>query len=426
MSVSPLVRLLAASALLGLFGPSPLAAQDAPVLIRAARMFDARRGVIVPDARILVQGGRITAVGGAAPAGASVLELGDVTLLPGLIDAHTHLTFEIKPGFENAAVKSTAADAALLGARNARITLEAGFTTVRDVGSSDFTDIALMHAIDRGDVPGPRIIPAGHSLGITGGHCDHTGFAPGVVERDARGGIADGVDGMLRAVRYQAKHGAKVIKICATAGVLSFDATVGAQQMSDEELRAVVEESARHGLRVAAHAHGLVGIKAAIRAGVTSIEHGSELDDETFSLMKARGTWLVPTTCLVQKLDTSRLPALLKSKAEDVLPRAQASLRRAIAAGVKIALGTDAAVIPHGINGCEFSAYVDRGMTPAAALRSGTLSGAELLGVTDRGEIAAGLLADLVAVPGNPLADITAMERVTFVMKGGAVVRHVK
>lgn len=400
----------------------PLPAQSAPVAVTAARYVDVRRGVAVPDAVIVVQDGKIVQVGGPVPAGARVLALGDVTLLPGFIDTHTHLTLAIQPGFEYLPVTETGADAALHGARNARITLQAGFTTVRDVGASSFADVALMRAIGRGDVPGPRMVPSGHSIGITGGHCDHTGFAPGVAEEGPEGGVADGPDAVTRAVRYQAKHGAKVIKLCATAGVLSFDATVGAQQLSDAELRAAVEEAARHGLKVAAHAHGNVGIKAAIRAGFASIEHGSELDDDALNLMKARGTFLVPTTCLADKLNTGTLPAAIRAKAEDVLPRAKQSISRAIAAGVKIAFGTDAAVIPHGTNACEFEAYVARGMTPAAALRSATLHGAELLGTPDRGEIATGLLADLVAVQGNPLTDITATSHVAFVMKGGEVV----
>jgi imidazolonepropionase-like amidohydrolase len=234
----------------------------------------------------------------------------------------------------------------------------------------------------------------------------------------------DGPDQVTQAVRYQLKHGAKVIKICATAGVLSFEESVGAQQMSDEEMAAAVGEAKRHGVKVAAHAHGTAGIKAAIRAGVASIEHGSMLDDETFALMKQRGTYLVPTTYLADAIDLAVLPPVFRTKAENVLPLARASLTRAIRAGVKIAFGTDAAVIPHEHAVREFNSLVQRGMSPLEALRAGTVNAADLLGTPDRGRLAAGLLADIVAMPGNPLEDIRATERVTFVMKGGRVFRN--
>jgi imidazolonepropionase-like amidohydrolase len=320
------------------------------------------------------------------------------------------------------AVTEGAADAALRGARNARATVEAGFTTVRNLGSADFTDIALARAINAGFVPGPRIVGAGHSIGVTGGHCDMTGFAPGLMENDWRTGVADGPDEAQKAVRYQIKHGAQVIKICATAGVLSFEAAVGAQQMSAAEMTAVVEEAARHGLRVAAHAHGTAGIKAAIRAGVTSIEHGSILDDEAIALMKERGTYLVPTSYLADAIDKEALPPLIRAKAETVLPLARESLRKAIAAGVKVALGTDAAVIRQGHNGRELGVYVSLGMTPIQAVRSATTVAAEVLGVADRGAIEAGMLADIIAVPGDPLQDVKLFEQVRFVMVGGKVV----
>lgn len=317
-------------------------------------------------------------------------------------------------------MRETPGDRALRGARNAAITLRAGFTTVRDLGASDFADIALMRAIDEGWVPGPSVIPAGHAIGITGGHCDETGWAPGVLQLGVEQGIADGPDAVMAAVRHQAKYGAKVIKICATAGVLSHDATVGAQQLSDEEMEAVVEEAARHGLRVAAHGHGPEGIVAAIAAGVNSIEHGSMLTDEALALMQERGTWLVPTTTL-RDIELPDLPPAILAKRRSLATVAKESLRRAIKAGVKIALGTDAGVLPHGQNGREVAAMVDRGMAPADALRAGTLGSAELLGVSDRGVIAAGKVADLIAVEGNPLEDPTAVQRVRWVMKGGIV-----
>ncbi len=403
-----------------------LEAQE-PVVLRAARMLDVTAGRILASPVIAVSNGRIQSVtfGAATPQGAGqVIDLGDVTLLPGLIDAHTHLTSNLERGSEFRDLTETAADVTVRGVRNARAMLMSGFTTVRDVGARDFADIALMRASDNGWIDAPRIIAAGHSIGITGGHCDATGLRPGVLELSEREGVSDGPDQVVRAVRYQLKHGAKVIKICATAGVLSFEESVGAQQMSEAEIAAAVREATNHGIKVAAHAHGTAGIKAAIRGGVASIEHGSILDDETFALMKQRGTYLVPTTYLADAIDLAVLPAIFRSKAEAVLPQARSSVERAIRAGVKIAFGTDAAVIPHEHAVREFNTLVRRGMSPLEALRAGTVNAADLLGTADRGRIAAGLLADIVAVPGNPLDDIRATERVTFVMKGGRVYRH--
>lgn len=406
-----------------------LCLQDSPAapvtIVRAARLFDAESGTLKTGLRVRIEGERIAAVeadGAPLPPGAMVMDLGDRTLLPGLMDCHVHLTSDLDEGWVTRDVTETAADAALRGVRNARLTLRAGFTTVRNVGAGGFADVALMRAIERGFVEGPRVIPAGHSLSITGGHGDVTGYAPGVAEPGPENGVADGVDECVAAVRYQIKHGAQVIKICATAGVLSWEPPVGAQQFTAEEMRAIVEEAARHGLAVAAHAHGLEGIRAAVRAGVASIEHGSMLDAETIALMKESGTFLVPTTHLADAIDLSVLPAPIRAKAEWILPRAKDNLRLAIAAGVKIAFGTDAAVIPHGTNAREFATLVRRGMTPAAALQAATVRAAELCRTPDRGRIAPGLLADLVAVPGDPLRDVSVTERVDFVMKGGVVV----
>jgi imidazolonepropionase-like amidohydrolase len=399
--------------------PEPEAASA--VVVRAARMVDVERGEVVAPALVVVDSGRIRSVGAAGvPPNARTVDLGDLTLLPGLIDAHTHLGADYDMGWELRAVRETPGDRALRGARNAAITLRAGFTTVRDLGGSDFADVALMRAIEDGWVPGPRVIPAGHAIGISGGHCDETGWAPGILSRGVEQGIADGPDQVMAAVRHQAKYGARVIKICATAGVLSHDATVGAQQLSDAEMEAVVEEAARHGLRVAAHGHGDEGIVAAVAAGVNSIEHGSMLTDEALALMKERGTWLVPTTTL-RDIELPDLPPAILAKRRSIAAVAKESLRRAIQAGVRIALGTDAGVLPHGTNGREVAALVDRGMTPLDALRAGTLGSAELLGLTDRGVIAAGKVADLIAVEGDPLEDPTAVQRVRWVMKGGRV-----
>lgn len=399
------------------------AASSQSIVLRAARLLDVESGRIVANPRVVVDGDRITAVNPASlPAGARVIDLGDVTLLPGFIDTHTHLSGEIGPNMLLEPVTQTELDAAYKATKHARTTIMAGFTTVRDYGG-DIT-VALSKAVARGDVIGPHIVPSRNALGITGGHCDVTGYRPGVLEQRVEDGVADGPWEVVQAVRYQIKHGAEVIKTCATAGVLSLEGPVGAQQYSYDELKAMVDEAARHGIKVAAHAHGTEGIKAAVRAGVASIEHGSMLDDEAISLMKERGTYLVPTSYLTERINLAVLPPQMRRKAETVLPLARASLRKAVAGGVKIAFGTDAAVFPHGENAKEFNVYVKAGMSPIAALRSATINATDLLGKTDRGTIAPGRLADLVAVRGNPLDDITATERVQFVMVGGRIVKQ--
>lgn len=421
------LTLAAAIAGLTAAAPAPAVAQAAdagPVAITAARMLDVETGRMRAGVFVVVRDGRIESVADRAPSGMRLIDLGDVTLMPGWIDTHVHLTSQLGQGSFMRPVQETDADAALRGVRHARLTAEAGFTTVRNVGAPGFADVALGHAVERGDIVGPHIIGAGHSLGITGGHCDETGWRPGVLERDYRSGIADGPWDAARAARYQIKHGAEVIKICATAGVLSFEETVGAQQFTTEEMEAIVQEAARHGMKVAAHAHGTEGIKAAVRAGVASIEHGSILDDEAVRLMKEHGTWLVPTQYLADVIPLDALPAPIRAKAEHVLPIMKASFRRAVREGVRIAFGTDAGVYPHGENAREFAAYVAAGMSPLDALRSATTAAAELLGRGDRGRIAPGLLADLVAVPGDPLRDITVTERPVFVMVGGRIVRQ--
>lgn len=392
------------------------------LVVRAARYVDVVAGGYVEPAVVVVRDGRIESLEARAiPEGATVLDLGDRTLLPGFVDCHVHLTFDLEGDFYVSA-RTTAADDALRGAKNARLTLEAGFTTVRNVGARGFADVALMRAIDRGFVPGPRVIPAGHSLGITGGHADETGFAPGVQEHGPEAGVADGVDECTKAVRYQVKHGAQWIKICATAGVLSFETSVGNQQFSRAEMEAIVEEAARHGIRVAAHAHGEEGILQAIHAGVASIEHGSMLTEAIAAEMVRRGTYLVPTSYLAEAIDLDKLPEQLKKKARFVTPLARRNLKMAIDRGVKIAYGTDAAVIPHGHNGREFQVYQKLGMAPIDAIRTATTHACELLQKTDRGRIEVGLLADLVAVSGDPLRDTGVLAHVEFVMKDGEVV----
>jgi imidazolonepropionase-like amidohydrolase len=386
-------------------------------------MLDVVSGRMLENASIVVEGDRITAVNPASPpAGARTIDLGDVTLLPGFIDAHTHLSGEIGANMMLLPVTETNVDAAYHAAKNGRTTVMAGFTTVRDFGGE--VTVALGKAVERGDVTSPHVVPSRNALGITGGHCDVTGYSPGVLEQGPKDGVADGPWEVVEAVRYQIKHGAQVIKTCATAGVLSMEGPVGAQQYTYDELKAMVDEAARHGVRVAAHAHGNEGIKAAVRAGVASIEHGSILDDEAIAMMKERGTYLVPTTYLADRINLDVLPAVMRQKAQTVLPQMRESLRKAIGAGVKIAFGTDAAVYPHGENAKEFAIYVKLGMSPLDALRSATVNGADLLGKDDRGTLAPGKLADIIAVAGNPLADITATERPRFVMLGGRVIRN--
>jgi imidazolonepropionase-like amidohydrolase len=395
---------------------------DGPIIVvKAARLLDVRSGKITRPGIVVVEGERIRAIGdGELPTDAHIIDLGDKTLLPGLTDAHTHLNYDLKEGWATRAATESPELNALRGVPYALATLRAGFTTVRDLGASfGFADVALSRAIERGWVDGPRMITSGHAISITGGHCELTGFAPNVLELTPKEGVADGIDEVLKAVRYQIKHGAGVIKVCATAGVLSFEGPAGAPQYSLEELVAIVEEAERHGLKVAAHAHGTEGIKNAIRAGIHSIDHGSMLDDEAIAMMIEEGTYLVPT--LFQWYLPYDLPPELDEKNEYVKSFVDNSMRKAFAAGVKIAFGTDAGVFEHGLNAQEFAAYVDRGMSPLDAIRTATINAADLLGVDDRGELAPGLLADIIAVPGNPLEDIEVLEDVRFVMKGGKV-----
>jgi imidazolonepropionase-like amidohydrolase len=305
--------------------------------------------------------------------------------------------------------------------------LMAGFTTVRDAGAfPGFPDVALMRAIDAGYVVGPRMFPAGHYLSITGGHCDITGFAPGIMEIGPKQGIANGKDQLLEAIRYQVKHGVKVIKVCATAGVFSKGDSPGAQQYSDEELNIIVEEASRHGLKVMAHAHGSEGIMAAVRAGVASIEHGSMLTIEIVREMKKRGTYLVPNMFLNSKPLPPETPPWTVKKNEFLKPYVEADFKLALKHKLKIAFGTDAGVMAHRDARLEFYAQVSRGMTPLHVLQTATINAADLLGVDDRGQLKKGMLADIIAVDGNPLENIREMENVVFVMKGGVIVRTAK
>jgi imidazolonepropionase-like amidohydrolase len=400
------------------------------IAVKAGLLIDGTGAPPRKNVVVVVADGKILAIGPLVPTGARVVELGDKTVLPGFIDCHVHLAGRVVGEGENwddAAVRDLPQKDAIYGVRNAARTLEAGFTTVRNVGASDFTDIALRDAIRDGIVPGPRIVAAGHAIGIIGGHCDTNGYNPGILERDPEHGIADGVEEIVKAVRYQIKHGADVIKTCATGGVMSEGDAVGIQQYTDEELKALVDEAHHDGRKVAAHAHGAEGIKAALRAGVDSIEHGSMLDDEAIRLFKEKGAFLVPTLMAPESVEALAKSGVLKGqraeKALTMAPLARVNIAKAIAAGVKIALGTDSGVFPHGKNAHEFELLVALGMTPMDAILAGTRNGAELLGLDKEiGTIEPGKIADLVGVDGDPLREIKALTAPVFVMHGGVIV----
>ncbi|HEX6570042.1 MAG TPA: amidohydrolase family protein [Acidimicrobiales bacterium] len=405
-----------------------------PAHLRCARMLDVDKGELIEPGDLLVDGERIVEVASASvPDDAVVIDLGDVTLLPGLMDMEVNLLMG-GPDHRSplVAVQDDPAVKTLRAVANARRTLRAGFTTVRNLGlfvqtGGILLDVALRKAIDLGWIDGPRVVPAGHAITPTGGHLDPTmfqAFAPNVLPLTVDEGIADGVAEVRKAARYQIKHGAQVIKVCASGGVMSHTGPAGAQQYSDEELRAVADEAHRAGLKVAAHAHGDDGIRAAIEAGIDCIEHGSLMSDETLDLMIERGTFLVPTTYLADGMDTSHAAPELQAKAAEVFPRAKRTISKAIERGARIACGTDAPAIPHGRNAKELIALVERGMTPVEAIRAATTVAAELIDVEDRGRLEPGLLADVIGVPGDPTADITVTEEVRFVMKGGQVYRH--
>lgn len=407
------------------------------VVIKAARLIDGTGGPAITNAVLVVTDNNIVSVGPAnsvtVPTNAKVIDLGDVTLLPGFIDAHTHLVGRVlgDPESDMAPARDFESFAAILSVQNARATLMAGFTSVRNVGASGrFDDMALRKAINEGWTPGPRMETAGHALGIRGGHCDSNGFRPGLMDKGIEEGIADGVEQIRAAVRYQIKYGADVIKTCATGGVLSEGDAVGATQYSFEELKALVEEANKLDRKVAAHAHGTEGIKLAVRAGVTSIEHGSFLDEEGVRLMKEQGTFLVPTLSAAETVERAAKNGVLKGlRAEKALAAAAAirrSIKMAVANKVQIALGTDAGVVPHGANAHEFVLMVEwGGMSNMDAIVAGTMNGAKLLGWDKHvGSLQPGKWADLVAVSGDPLADIHAMQNVVFVMKNGVIYKQ--
>src|SRR3954471_23631151 len=395
-----------------------------PTLLRSARLLDIDTGEIEKPGELLIDGERIVDVAPTTvPSDAVVLDVGDLTLIPGLMDMEVNL---LLGGPDHAsplnAVQDDPALRTLRAVANARRTLRSGFTTVRNLGLFIQTgglllDVALKKAIDFGWIDGPRLVPAGHAICPTGGHLDPTmfqAFAPHVLPLTVEEGIANGVSEVRKAVRYQIKHGAKLIKVCASGGVMSHTGPAGAQQYSDEELRAIADEAHRAGLKVAAHAHGDAGIRAAVEAGIDCIEHGSLATEETLELMKQRGTFLVATTYLADGMDVSHAAPELQAKAAEVFPQARKTISRAIEMGVQVACGTDAPAIPHGRNARELIALVDRGMKPIEAIRAATTVSAELIDADDRGRLSPGLLADVIGVAGDPLSDIGVTENVRF------------
>src|SRR5580700_3813413 len=410
---------------------SMVMAQSAPasktVVIRAGHLLDVKPGKALSNQIILIQGDKIASVGSDAqiPAGAQVVDLSNATVLPGLIDAHTHLTMTTNFGYSRLGI--SVPREALTGARNARVTLDAGFTTVRNVGASGFSDVALRDAINAGDVPGPRMLVSGPALSITGGHADNN-LLPFEYHATSDG-VADGVDGVRHMVRQDIKYGADLIKICATGGVLSHGDNPQASQYTLEEMKAIVEEAHRLGRRVAAHAHGAQAILWAGNAGVDSIEHGSYIDDAAIAAMKKNGTYLVPTLYLADwflaNAEQLHVPPEMIAKGREVMPAARKNVAHAFASGVKVAFGTDAAVYPHGLNAHEFAVMVKLGLTPLQSIQAATVNDADLLGWSDRmGAVEPGKWADIIAVDGDPLQDVTTLERVKFVMKGGEVVKN--
>ena len=394
-------------------------------LVRAGHLLDVHSGKLLDAQTIVVQGETIQSIAPTASvtaqAGDTVVDLGSETVLPGLIDVHTHITSnpEFDPYKE---LINTDAKEAINGVVNARTTLLAGFTTIRNVGAGGYTDVDLRDAVNAGQVIGPHMQVSGPPLGITGGHCDEN-LLP-IRYHLTEEGVADGVAAVQQKVRQTIKYGADVIKVCATGGVLSKGDDPQASQYTLEEMKAIVADAHRLGRKVAAHAHGAQGILWASEAGIDSIEHGSYINDTAIAEMKKNGTWLVPTLYLEDwQLEYGKLPPFYQQKMKDVSAVAKKNIRHAYESGVKIALGTDAAVYPHGLNAHEVEVYVrDLGMTPLAAIQTATVNAADLLGWTDKtGSLDAGKWADIIAVDGNPLADVKLLQDVKFVMKSGVV-----
>jgi len=428
-------RTLITSLSLLLIAVLPAAAQNATpspapsrILIRAGHIVDVHTGNEPANQTIVVTGDRITSIAPTSSTpkqpGDTEIDLRSLTVLPGLIDVHTHLTDDNNCDPDHA-LSTSVAMSALIGAHNAKVTLEAGFTTVRNVGAVGYADVDLRDAISAGLVEGPHMQVSGPPLGITGGHCDDN-LLPFSYHQTAEG-VADGVEAVQHRVRETIKYGADLIKICATGGVLSRGDDPQAAQYTLEEMKAIVADAHRLGRKVAAHAHGSQGILWATEAGVDSIEHGSYMNDEDIAALKQHGTYFVPTAYLVDWMQQNgHLPAFYAQKMKDVSVVEKANAKKAIAAGVKVALGTDAAVYPHGLNAHELDVYVNQfGMSPLAALQTGTLNAADLMGWTDKtGSLETGKWADVIAVSGDPLKDVRILQHVTFVMKSGVVYKN--
>jgi imidazolonepropionase-like amidohydrolase len=399
-------------------------------VIRGGRVLNVRTGELRANQAIVIEGDKITQIAPSsevtAASGDTTIDLPEATLLPGLIDMHTHLTYDLNSlGYQGLSI-STAREA-LHGARNAKRTLEAGFTTVRNVGAKDYADIALRDAINDSDVIGPRMVASGPAIGITGGHCDENLLPPAFhLQGD---GVADGIEAVQHKVREVIKYGADVIKICATGGVFSKGDDPNASQFTLEEMKAIVADAHRLGRKVAAHAHGAEGVRWASEAGVDSIEHGHLMDDAAIATLKKNGTYLVPTLFLGEymekNMDRSDVPEYAKQKLRDVIVAMRKNTGKAFAAGVKVAFGTDAAVYPHGLNAGEFHVYVSLGMTPLAAIQTATINASDLLGSKfNVGTLEAGKFADVIAVDGDPTKDVAILEHVKFVMKAGTVYKN--
>ncbi len=418
----------------------PMRAADKVVVLKAARLFDGKSKTLVQNGVVIVQGNKIVDAGSnlPAPPDAQVVDLGDATLLPGFMDGHTHLTLDFSGNYNERRLKEVGlnvSEQAIAATNYARATVEAGFTTVRDlgsrfVGSKEFVDIALRNSINKGMIVGPRMLVATFGIGATGGHFDPTsGFRDMLFGRepDSSEGIADGPDAIRRAVRFEVKNGADVIKGAVSGGVLSLADEVDTPQLTPAEMAALVDESHRLRKKVAVHCHGDQAAKEAIEAGVDSIEHGSFMKPETLTLMKNKGTYLTPTLMatewIMSKIDN--YPPVLQEKAKAAAAARSDMFRNAVKMGVRISFGTDAAVFPHGQNAKEFKLMVDLGMQPIDALRSATATTAELFGIAQKtGTLEKGKFADVIAMPGDPTADITATERVSFVMKEGKIIRN--
>ena len=410
------------------------------IALKAARLFDGKSKTLLSSGVVIVQGNTISEAGSNLPIPdeAQVIDLGDATLGPGFMDAHTHLTFDYSGNYNELRLRSLSENISQLALEmipNARATLEAGFTMVRDVGSGfpnahDFPDVSLRNAINHGIVPGPRMLVATHGIGATGGHFDHSNGYRDMIfgaEADVTDGIADGPDAIRKTVRYEVKNGADVIKAAVSGGVLSLGDEVDVPQLDPAEMAALVDESHRLRKKVAVHCHGDLAAKEAINAGVDSIEHGSFLKPDTLQLMKQKGTYLTPTLMASEYImgKLSQYPPALQAKAKAATEARSEMFRNAVRVGVKISFGTDAAVFPHGQNAKEFALMTGLGMKPIDALLSATSVDAQLLGVADKlGTLEKGKLADVIAMPGDPTADITATERVFFVMKDGKIVKN--